>query len=240
MGLACFVEEFSMRVLPMIMASLLLNGCVSSWEANPPTSPPGGTGISTSGTVTEGPSAFSSITQLPQGNAQGPIPPYGTRGEAAAYEFSSGYRVGAGDKLAIRVAGEPDLTGEFPVDASGAISMPYVQSVTVAGMTTPQIEQLVAVKLRNGYLRDPKVSVQATSLRPFYILGEVTTAGSYPYQPGMTVQNAVAIAAGYGPRADKGEVLLTRRNATGTLTFKVPLTTQVYPGDIISVRERWF
>jgi polysaccharide export outer membrane protein len=235
-----FVKEFGMRVLPLIMAVFLLNGCANSWEANAPTSPPGGTGVSVNGAITDGPQAFSSISQLPKGNAQGPIPPYGTRGEAAAYEYSSGYRVGAGDKLAIRVAGEADLTGEFPVDASGAISMPYVQSVTVAGMTTPQIEQLVTTKLRNGYLRDPKVSVQATSLRPFFILGEVTTGGSYPYQPGMTVQNAIAIAAGYTPRADKGEVLLTRRNATGTLTFKVPLTTQVYPGDIISVRERWF
>ena len=229
-----------MRLLLLMMAGFLLNGCVDAWEANAPMSPPGGTGISARGALTEGPDAVSSITQLPQGNAQGPIPPYGTRGHAAAYEFASGYRVGAGDKLAIRVAGEPDLTGEFPVDASGAISMPYVQSVTVAGMTTPQIEKLVSEKLRSNYLRNPQVSVQATSLRPFYILGEVTTAGSYPYQPGMTVQNAVAIASGYGPRADKGEVLLTRRNATGTATFKVPLTTQVYPGDIISVRERWF
>jgi polysaccharide export outer membrane protein len=237
---ACLVKEFSMRVFPLLLAALLLNGCVGSWEDNAPTSPPGGTGLTIKGDLTEGPTAVSSISQLPQANAQGPLPPFGTRGQASAYEFASGYRVGAGDKLAIRVAGEPDLTGEFPVDASGAISMPYVQSVTVAGMTTPQIEKLVGEKLRNGYLRDPKVSVQATSLRPFFILGEVNTAGSYPYQPGMTVQNAIAIAAGYSPRADKGQVLLTRRNATGTATFKVPLTTQVYPGDIISVRERWF
>ena len=192
------------------------------------------------GTLAEGPQAVSSISQLPRSGPQGPLMPFGTRGQASAYEFPSGYRVGAGDKLAIRVAGEPDLTGEFPVDASGSISMPYVQSVTVAGMTTPQIETLVTSRLRSGYLRDPKVSVQATSLRPFYILGEVTTAGSYPYQPGMTVQNAIAIASGYGARADKGEVLLTRRNVKGTATFKVPVTTQVYPGDIISVRERWF
>ena len=237
---AGLVKESAMRLLPLIFMCLLLNGCVGSWEDNPPMSPPGGTGISANGALVEGPDAVSSITQLPQGNTQGPIPPFGTRGHASAYEFASGYRVGAGDKLAIRVAGEPDLTGEFPVDASGAISMPYVQSVTVAGLTTPQIEKLVDAKLRGGYLRNPQISIQVTSLRPFFILGEVTTGGSYPYQPGMTVQNAIAIAAGYGPRADKGEVLLTRRNATGTMTFKVPITTQVYPGDIISVRERWF
>jgi polysaccharide biosynthesis/export protein len=94
--------------------------------------------------------------------------------------------------------------------------------------------------LKAGYLRDPKVSVQAINLRPFFIMGDVTTGGSFSYQPGMTVQNAIAIAGGYGARADHGLVLLTRRTAKGTATYKVPVTTQVYPGDIVFVRERWF
>jgi polysaccharide biosynthesis/export protein len=71
-------------------------------------------------------------------------------------------------------------------------------------------------------------------------MGEVTTAGSFAYQAGMTVQNAIAIAGGYNTRADKADVLITRRNAKGTQTYKVPVTTQVYPGDIVYVRERWF
>jgi polysaccharide biosynthesis/export protein len=71
-------------------------------------------------------------------------------------------------------------------------------------------------------------------------MGEVSTGGSFPYQPGITVQNAIAIAGGYGSRADKGVVLLTRKSATGTNTYKVPVTTQIYPGDIVFVRERWF
>ena len=118
--------------------------------------------------------------------------------------------------------------------------MPYVQSVPVAGMNTGQIERLIVQRLKAGYLRDPKVSVQAIALRPFYIMGEVTTGGSFPYQPGMTVQNAIAIAGGYNTRADHGVVLITRKLAKGTSTYKVPVTTQVYPGDIVFVRERWF
>ena len=123
---------------------------------------------------------------------------------------------------------------------SGQISMPYVQSVQVAGMTTAQIETARHPTARDGYLRDPQVSVQATSLRPFYILGEVNGSGSFAYQPGMTVQNAVAIAGGYGSRADQGDVLITRKNIKGTTTYKVPVTTQIYPGDVVYVRERWF
>ena len=118
--------------------------------------------------------------------------------------------------------------------------MPYVQSVHVASLNTGQIENLIIHKLKAGYLRDPKVSVQAVALRPFYIMGEVTTGGSFAYQPGMTVQNAIAIAGGYNARADHGVVLITRKLSKGTTTYKVPVTTQVYPGDIVYVRERWF
>jgi polysaccharide export outer membrane protein len=229
-----------MRYFSVIFCCLFLSACAETWETVVPNAPPGGTGIMVNGNLASGPEVVSSISQIPDANPHGPLPPFGTRGHAAAYEFASGYRVGSGDKLSIRVAGETDLTGEFPVDASGAISLPYVQTITVAGLSTPQIEKMLTQRLRAGYLRDPQVSVQVTTLRPFFIMGEVTTAGGFPYQAGMTVQNAIAIAGGYNARADKADVLITRRNAKGTQTYKVPVTTQVYPGDIVYVRERWF
>jgi polysaccharide biosynthesis/export protein len=229
-----------MRISMLFAVAVLLSGCVDTWEANSPAAPPGGTGIMADDTLASGPEAVSSISRLPATGATGSIPPFSTQGQAAAYEFGTGYRVGAGDRLSIRVVGEQDLTGEYVVDATGVLSMPYVQSVPVSGLNTGQIERLVVQKLKAGYLRDPKVSVQAIGLRPFYIMGEVVTGGSFPYQPGITVQNAIAIAGGYGTRADKGVVLLTRRSVTGTNTYKVPITTQVYPGDIVYIRERWF
>jgi polysaccharide biosynthesis/export protein len=229
-----------MRFPVLLATALLLSACVDQWEANAPSAPPGGTGIMADDTIASGPEAVSSISQLPSTNEIGAIPPFATQGQAAAYEYGAGYRVGAGDRLSIRVVGEQDITGEYLVDATGVLSLPYVQSVPVAGLNTGQIERLIVQRLRAGYLRDPKVSVQAINLRPFYIMGEVTTGGSFPYQPGITVQNAIAIAGGYGTRADKGVVLLTRRTANGTNTFKVPVTTQVYPGDIVYIRERWF
>ena len=229
-----------MRFPVLLATALLLSACVDQWEAIAPSAPPGGTGIMADDSIASGPDAVSSISQLPSTNQVGAIPPFATQGQAAAYEYGAGYRVGAGDRLSVRVVGEQDITGEYLVDATGVLSLPYVQSVPVAGLNTGQIERLIVQKLRAGYLRDPKVSVQAINLRPFYIMGEVTTGGSFPYQPGITVQNAIAIAGGYGTRADKGVVLLTRRNANGTTTFKVPVTTQVYPGDIVYIRERWF
>jgi polysaccharide biosynthesis/export protein len=228
------------RALTFAVIAAALAGCSETWEQSGPSSPPGGTGIVRDGSLVEGRNAFSSVSQLPTRSAHGPASPYTEKGTAASYEFKSGYRVGAGDRLTIRVAGELDLSSEYVVDPAGNISLPYVQTISVAGMTTPQIEGLVTKRLRAGFLRDPRVSVQATSLRPFYILGEVNTAGSFAYQAGMTVQNAIAIAGGYGTRGDQGDVLITRKNSKGTVTYKVPVTTQVYPGDVVYVRERWF
>ncbi len=236
----CELEKSVMRIPTLLLACSLLSACTEPWEVAAPGAPAGGTGIMANDQLGSGPDAVSSVSQLPNNNDIGAVPPFATQGQAAAYEFGSGYRVGAGDRLAIRVAGEPDLTGEFVVDATGVLSLPYVQSVPVAGMNTGQIEQLIQQRLKAGFLRDPKVSVQAINLRPFYIMGDVTTGGSFAYQPGMTVQNAIAIAGGYGPRADHGFVLITRKNIKGTATYKVPVTTQVYPGDIVFVRERWF
>lgn len=227
-----------MRLFVLLAIALPLAGCSQDWDGV--SSPPGGTGISMTGQVEDGDRAVSSVSQLPTRNSTGAVDPYGTKGKPAAYEYGTGYRVGAGDRLTVRVAGEPDLTADYLVDGSGNISMPYVQSLTVGGMTTPKIEALITERLRGGYLRDPQVSVQVTTLRPFYILGEVNTAGSFSYQPGITVQNAVAIAGGYSPRADHREVLITRKSADGARTYKVPVTTQIYPGDIIYIRERWF
>jgi polysaccharide biosynthesis/export protein len=219
---------------------LPLAGCARDWEVTNPSSAAGGTGIMQSGEIAEGKHAVSSVSQLASRNEAGAVDPYGAKGVAAAYEYATGYKVGAGDRLSVRVAGEPDLTSEYLVDGAGTISLPYIQTITIAGLTAPEIENMITGRLRQGFLRDPQVSVQVSSLRPFYILGEVNTSGSFAYQPGITVQNAIAIAGGYSARADQDKVLITRKNIKGTQTFKVPVTTQIYPGDIIYVRERWF
>jgi len=200
----------------------------------------GGVGMQPDGLVVEGPDAVASITTASSRNEAGMVPPFGSNGVAAAYEAVNGYRIGSGDQLTIRVFGQTDLSNDYIVDGAGLVSMPLIGNVQVGGLTAPQAGRLIAAKLREGYLRDPSVSVQVTNLRPFYILGEVNQAGSYPFVSGMTVQQAVAIANGYTPRANQGKVLLTRRSAEGTVSDVVPVTTQLYPGDTVFVRERWF
>jgi len=230
-----------MRFIVICILALSLSACAKSWDTTRPATLPGGVALSSSGAVVEGPAATASVGTAPRYDAAGKIlAPFGSQGISAAYEHSAGYLIGAGDRLTVRVVGQPDLTGEYIVDGSGLISFPLIKSVKVGGITAPQVRSLIAARLRDGFLRNPSVSVQTTNLRPFFILGEVNGAGNFPYQNGMTVQNAIAIAGGYSARANHRDVMLTRKDANGTQTVKVPVTTQVYPGDIIFVRERWF
>ena len=229
-----------MRFLPVLLAGLALAGCAQTWEETRPSTPPGGVGVMPDGTSGGYPQFTASIPAQPAYNNEGSVQPFGASGEAAAYEFSQGYRIGAGDRLTIRVLGQPDLTGDYIVDGAGNISMPLVRSLPVAGLSTPEIEAVIIDHLQRGFLRDPSVSVQLAIPRPFYIMGQVAQAGSFPYRPGLTAQNAIAIAGGYSARADHDEVLVTRRLLNGTKTYRVPVTTQLHPGDVVYVRERWF
>ena len=94
--------------------------------------------------------------------------------------------------------------------------------------------------LADGYIREPHVAVEVESDRPFFILGEVTQPGQYPYVANMTAETAVAIAGGFGPRASRQSVVLIRSYNGQQLRMAVPLSYQLRPGDTINVQERWF
>mgnify|MGYP001796845870 FL=1 len=102
------------------------------------------------GTIAEGPQAVSSVSELPSHDIAGIVAPYGAQGTAASYEYLTGYRIGAGDRLTIRVAGETDISADYLVDGSGDISMPYIQTIHIGGLSAPQGEQLISTRLRTG------------------------------------------------------------------------------------------
>jgi protein involved in polysaccharide export with SLBB domain len=152
----------------------------------------------------------------------------------------TGYTLGTGDRVRVTVFGEPDLSGEFEVDATGKISMPLVGDVRIGGLQMRDAEKAVAQTLSQGYLANPRVNVEVLNYRPFYIIGEVNTPGSYPYVNGMTVLTAVALAGGYTYRAREDRVVLTRANDPERREVRAAPDTPVLPGDIIRVPERLF
>jgi len=164
----------------------------------------------------------------------------GGSGDAQSSRSAGEYTLGAGDQLRITVFGQTDLSGQFEIDGSGAISMPLIGQVSALGKTTPVLEQAITTRLAEGYLREPRVSVEVTNYRPFYILGEVTNAGEYPYTSGLSVLNAVASAGGFTYRANKRVVYIKAIEGEGELTYQLNSEVLVQPGDTIRIGERIF
>ena len=150
------------------------------------------------------------------------------------------YLLGSSDKVRVTVYGEPSLSGEFFVTGSGVVSLPLIGEVKAAGLTLSQFQQAVQTSLSDGYLKDPRVSAEVLTFRPFYILGEVSKPGTYPYTSGLTVMNAVATAGGYTYRADKKQVFVKRNGATEEQKLTLDPTVTVAPGDTIRIGERFF
>ena len=150
------------------------------------------------------------------------------------------YTLDSGDKLRIMVFGQDPLSNNYTVDAQGAVTLPLIGAVGARGLTTSQLGGAIAGRLRSGYVRDPSVTVEIETHRPFFVLGEVTYPGQYPYVPNMTVENAIAIAGGFTPRAAKDTVTITRKVQGAPTRMSLPLRYPLRPGDTIEVSERWF
>lgn len=166
--------------------------------------------------------------------------PGADRPELLAVSASDPYTLAAGDRLRIIVFGQDALSNAYSVDGAGRIAMPLIGSVPVQGRTVRDVEGEIAARLRNGYVREPRVSVEVEAFRPFFVLGEVTTAGQFPFVEGMTVRTAIAIAGGFSPRGYQGGADLTRIIDGAPVTGRVPLDAPIRPGDTITVRERIF
>ena len=150
------------------------------------------------------------------------------------------YTLASGDRLRVIVFGQDAISNTYAVNSSGNLSMPLIGLVRAQGLTTVALERSVESKLRDGFIREPKVSIEVDAYRPFFVLGEVTTAGQYPYIAGMTAETAIAVAGGFSPRANKNEVDLTRVVDGHPVTASVPVDQPVKPGDTLFVRERFF
>lgn len=151
------------------------------------------------------------------------------------------YTLGSGDMVRITVFGQSDLTVETKLSNVGVIRYPFLGDITLVGKTVNQVEQIIDKGLRGDYLINPSVSVTVIEYRPFFIDGEVKQPGGYPYQPGLSVGKAAALAGGYTERAaSKGEMIV-RRNIQGKeVTLELTANDIILPGDSITVQARFF
>ncbi|WP_299200257.1 polysaccharide biosynthesis/export family protein [uncultured Amphritea sp.] len=158
---------------------------------------------------------------------------------AAENSQFSDYQLGSGDMVKITVFGEEELSIETRLSDAGTISYPFLGELEVLDLTTSELSSKIANGLANGYLLNPNVNVTVLEYREFFINGEVKKPGSYPFQPGLTLQKAVAIAGGFTERASKSKIFIQRDGNTGDPEM-VDLSRQVLPGDIITIEQSFF
>ncbi len=166
--------------------------------------------------------------------------PAATTTATATAEPIADYKLGVADKVRVIVFNEETLSGEFTVSDSGTLSLPLIGDVKATGRTPREVIRDIEAKLADGYLREPRVSMDVLTYRPFYIMGEVTKPGEYPYSNGLTALNAVARAEGFTYRANKRKVFIKRFGETTEHQYKMDPSVVVYPGDTVRIGERYF
>jgi polysaccharide export outer membrane protein len=169
----------------------------------------------------------------------GPILSAGDRYVSGSSEMDD-YRLGVGDRIKIIVFNEPTLSGDFGVAADGAVSLPLIGDVPATGHTVDEVIAIARARYADGYVRLPKLSGEVSTLRPLFIMGEVSAPGSYPYTIGLTAMNAIATAKGFTPRANRDVVRIRRQGETQEVNYRLTPELRVYPGDTVHVGERYF
>lgn len=153
---------------------------------------------------------------------------------------TAGYRLGARDQIRVSVFNQADLTGDYVLDGDGRFSMPLIGTVNASGLTPAELAEHIINRLKPDYLINPRVSVEVSNYRPYFLVGEVQSTGSFAYVEGITYLTAIAMAGGYSYRAKKDVVFVIRAGDPEQKELKLDVNEKVRPGDIIRVAERFF
>lgn len=154
---------------------------------------------------------------------------------------SAQYKLASGDVIRIIVYGESDLSvDKLRLTDAGTFSYPFIGEVKAQGKTAAEIEQVIVTELKGDYLVDPRVSVSILEYREFFISGEVKTPGGYPFQPGLTLRRAVALAGGLTERASVNRISIIRDSDGTRSSVAATLDTQLKPGDTITIEQGFF
>jgi polysaccharide export outer membrane protein len=150
------------------------------------------------------------------------------------------YQLGSGDRIRIEIFGEPDLMTESLLEVTGTINFPLLGRIQAAGLTLKELEQSLAAKLKQGYLKNPNVRASIIQFRPIYVIGQVHHAGSYPYIEGLSVEKAIALAGGMTAIASSRKIYVLREKNSQNQREHAQLETPIFPGDTIVVEESLF
>jgi len=156
--------------------------------------------------------------------------------------------LGPGDVFEVKVYEEPDLSGMYRVSAAGTINYPLLGEIKVEGMTSNTLADRLQQLLGEKYLKNPQVSifVKEYNSKKISVFGQVNKPGTFAYEEGMTVIEAVSMAGGFTKTAAKDDTSVTRLVDGEEKKFLVPVEAiaqgkarnfVLKPGDIVYVPE---
>jgi protein involved in polysaccharide export with SLBB domain len=166
-----------------------------------------------------------------------------TTATAEATNGASSYTLNTGDQVQVTVFEEPDLSITAVLDDTGAISYPLLGEINIRGLTARELEGKVTEGLRGRFLINPRVNVSIIEYRQFYVRGEVSSPGGYPFKPGLTVEKAVSMAGGFSTRASKSAFYIISDDSADDndeARRKAKLNSRIRPGDIIHIEQSFF
>jgi polysaccharide biosynthesis/export protein len=139
------------------------------------------------------------------------------------------YEIGHGDVLHLSVIGQAELTGDFPVDSDGILSLPVLGKVKASEMSTKELERKLTTLLADGYIKRPQVSVSVQEFKSqrVFVTGEVLKPGPYALKVDRSLLALVSDIGGFGPNA--GHEIVVIRPPVGTGSPVLPVA--VAPSD---------
>jgi polysaccharide biosynthesis/export protein len=132
------------------------------------------------------------------------------------------YQIGAGDSLNINVWKEPTLSGTIKVRPDGYVTLPLINEVQVAGLTTGQLRKLLEEKYKE-FTKDPFVTIRVEGIASseVFLVGQVSKPGAFPLSGNETVLQVLTRAGGLGVFADRSNIRVVRRDGDRVTEFIV-------------------
>jgi len=156
-----------------------------------------------------------------------------------------------GDVLVVQVADEPDMKQNIRVPSDGKITYWLLDPVIVTNRTVAEVRQQLYVMLDKDYIIKPAISVEVAE----YVKQSINITGSFikpgrveiPADRAIDILDAIALGAGFSPRADRNKIVL-RRKGQVTYYSKKDLDklyeqgqrVMIEPDDTLEVRESIF
>ncbi len=159
--------------------------------------------------------------------------------------------LGPGDVIEVRVYREQEISGIYQVGSDGDVIFPLCQRVVVAGLAPNKAAEEFRDCLAASFMRDPQVTVlvREYNSKKIFVFGEVQKPGTFTYQDGMSIVQAVTLAGGFTRTASQNKTSVTRRINGQEVKVKVQVQDialgklpnfTLEPGDIVYVPESLF